>query len=104
VKGAKLSLSASVIRGVDGWDALVSDLLELWMPDIRANQLTGLIAGVSPVRRALRVGKGVGKYTVVPIKRTQLTKGAGVVVRKTMDELLRLRTSWLDSADTALSG
>lgn len=101
VKGAKLKLAPAIFYGLNGWSEAWPTLLDFWMPDIKANQLLGLVGGLAPIRKAVKVGKGVNKRTIAPIKQREISKGAGIIVRRTLDEILRIATSWLDSTDEA---
>lgn len=101
VKGAKLKLKPAIFYGLDGWNEAWPTLVDFWMPDIKANQLFSLAGGIKPIRKAVKMGKGVSKRTLAPIKQKEIGKGASIIVRRTLDEILRVATSWLDSTDEA---
>lgn len=104
VKGARLNLKSAVVYGLTGWDQVFDQLLDLWTPDIKATQLAGLVAGIAPIRKALKVTKEVRKYAVRPVSHTVVAQGAGALMRRAFGELLKMGQSWLEYSDQALGG
>ena len=65
---ADMVLRHVIIYGVSGFDKLNKTLNDIWMPDIKHNQLPGVLAGLAPVRSLVNVGAGVRDLVVVPIR------------------------------------
>lgn len=87
IKGAKLRLHAVTLYGVNGWDALLDEILKIWMPDIKANQLTSLIAGFSPVRKVIKASQRV--------RRSSASRITNVVMKRTYDEINRIKSHFM---------
>jgi autophagy-related protein 2 len=56
---------------VSGWGAVYGVLLQIWSPDIRANQMSDLVGCAAPVRSLIRVGEGVANLVLLPIEQYQ---------------------------------
>lgn len=84
IKGAKLRLKPLNLYGISGWDKVADEVFKEWMPDIRDNQLADLVTGLSPVRKIVNASKG--------IRRSQASRFTGVVFKRTMDELDRIKS------------
>ncbi|KAH7255495.1 uncharacterized protein BKA55DRAFT_564223 [Fusarium redolens] len=63
-------------------------LNDIWMPDVKANQLPGILAGLAPVRSLVNVGSGFRDLVEVPIR--DISKGATAFARTTGTELVKL--------------
>ncbi|KAF3907609.1 hypothetical protein AA313_de0204588 [Arthrobotrys entomopaga] len=64
---ADMELRHVALNGVSGFERLGKDLNNIWMPDIKNNQLGGVLAGVAPVRSIVNIGIGVRDLVKVPI-------------------------------------
>lgn len=70
----------------------------MWTPDVKANQLADVIAGVSPIRSLVNVGTGVADLVLLPIAQYRkdkrlvrgVQKGAGAFVKSTAMEAIKL--------------
>ncbi|RVD86723.1 uncharacterized protein DFL_004985 [Arthrobotrys flagrans] len=64
---ADMELRHVALNGVSGFERLGKDLNDIWMPDIKQNQLGGVVAGVAPFRSLVNIGTGVRDLVKVPI-------------------------------------
>ncbi|KAK6522503.1 autophagy- protein 2 [Arthrobotrys megalospora] len=64
---ADMELRHVALNGVSGFERLGKDLNNIWMPDIKQNQLGGVVAGVAPLRSLVNIGTGVRDLVKVPI-------------------------------------
>ncbi|EPS40416.1 hypothetical protein H072_5770 [Dactylellina haptotyla CBS 200.50] len=64
---ADMELRHVALNGVSGFERLGKDLNNIWMPDIKQNQLGGVLAGVAPLRSLVNIGTGVRDLVKVPI-------------------------------------
>ncbi|KAJ6264360.1 hypothetical protein Dda_0505 [Drechslerella dactyloides] len=64
---ADLELRHVALNGVSGFERLGKDLNNIWMPDVKQNQLPGVLAGVAPFRSLVNIGTGVRDLVKVPI-------------------------------------
>ncbi|KAK6496551.1 autophagy- protein 2 [Arthrobotrys musiformis] len=64
---ADMELRHVALNGVSGFERLGKDLNNIWMPDIKQNQLGGVVAGVAPFRSLVNIGTGVRDLVKVPI-------------------------------------
>ncbi|PYH46897.1 putative autophagy regulatory protein Atg2 [Aspergillus saccharolyticus JOP 1030-1] len=96
--GADMTMRHVIIYGVSGFDKLGQTLNDIWMPDIKRNQLPGILAGLAPIRSLVNVGGGVKDLVVVPMREYKkdgrivrsIQKGASAFAKTTSTELLRL--------------
>ncbi|KMU76368.1 Gsa11p [Coccidioides immitis RMSCC 3703] len=65
---ADMVLQHVIIYGVSGFDRLGRTLNDIWMPDIKANQLPTVLAGIAPVRSLVNIGGGVKDLVLVPMR------------------------------------
>lgn len=87
-----------ILYGVSGFDRLGIMLNNIWTPDVRNNQLPGVLAGLAPVRSLVDVGAGVRDLVAVPIREYKkdgrivrsIQKGAIAFARTTTTELVNL--------------
>jgi autophagy-related protein 2 len=56
---ADMVLRRVILYGVSGFDRLGIMLNNIWMPDVKRNQLPGILAGLAPIRSLVNVGSGV---------------------------------------------
>ena len=109
---ADMVLRHVIIYGISGFDRLGKTLNDIWMPDIKSNQLPGVLAGLAPVRSLVNVGGGVRDLVVVPIREYQkdgrivrsLQKGALAFAKTTTGELVKLGAKLAIGTQTVLQG
>ncbi|KAL8943349.1 MAG: hypothetical protein Q9216_001124 [Gyalolechia sp. 2 TL-2023] len=109
---ADMVLRHVIIYGISGFDRLGKTLNDIWMPDVKRNQLPGVLAGLAPVRSLVNVGGGVRDLVVVPIREYQkdgrivrsLQKGAVAFAKTTTSELVKLGAKLAIGTQTVLQG
>lgn len=109
---ADMVLRHVIIYGVSGFDKLNKTLNDIWMPDIKNNQLPGVLAGLAPVRSLVNVGAGVRDLVVVPIREYRkdgrivrsFQKGALAFAKTTTSELVKLGAKLAIGTQTVLQG
>ena len=109
---AELVLRHVILYGVSGFDRLGQTLNDIWTPDVKRNQLPGVLAGVGPIRSLVGVGEGVRDLFVVPIREYQkdgriirsFQKGAFTFAKTTTGELVRLGARLAIGTHTILQG
>lgn len=109
---ADMVLRHVIIYGVSGFDKLNKTLNDIWMPDIKHNQLPGVLAGLAPVRSLVNVGAGVRDLVVVPIREYRkdgrvvrsFQKGALAFAKTTTSELVKLGAKLAIGTQTVLQG
>ena len=95
---ARMVMRHTIVYGVSGFDRLGMMLNDIWMPDIKHNQLPGILAGLAPVRSLVNVGSGFKDLIEIPIKEYQrdgkivrsLGKGAAAFAKTTGTEIVKL--------------
>ncbi|KAK6520360.1 autophagy- protein 2 [Arthrobotrys conoides] len=95
---ADMELRHVALNGVSGFERLGKDLNNIWMPDIKQNQLGGVVAGVAPFRSLVNIGTGVRDLVKVPIMEYRkdgrlvrsIKKGTQHFVRTSGSEVVRL--------------
>ena len=101
-----------IIYGVSGFDRLGKTLNDIWMPDVRNNQLPGVIAGLAPVRSLVNIGSGFRDLVEIPLKEYQkdgrvfrsISKGAAAFARTTGTEIVKLGAKLAVGTQYALQG
>ena len=109
---ADMVLRHVIIYGISGFDRLGKTLNDIWMPDIKRNQLPGILAGLAPIRSLVNVGSGVRDLVVVPIREYQkdgrvvrsFQKGAVAFAKTTTSELVKLGAKLAIGTQTVLQG
>ena len=109
---ADMVLRHVIIYGVSGFDKLGKTLNDIWMPDVKNNQLPGVLAGLAPVRSLVNVGSGVRDLVVVPMREYRkdgrvvrsIQKGALAFAKTTTNELVRLGAKLAIGTQTVLQG
>lgn len=107
---ADMILRHVIIYGVSGFDRLGKTLNDIWMPDIKANQLHEVIAGVAGVRSLVNIGSGVKDLVVVPMREYKkdgrivrsIQKGAFAFAKTTTNELVKFGAKLAIGTQTAL--
>ncbi|KAJ5570582.1 uncharacterized protein N7459_010012 [Penicillium hispanicum] len=110
--GADMVLRHVIIYGVSGFDRLGNTLNDIWMPDVKRNQLPGVLAGLAPIRSLVNVGGGVKDLVVVPMREYQkdgrivrsIQKGALAFAKTTSNELVKLGAKLAIGTQTVLQG
>ena len=99
-----------ILYGVSGFDRLGIMLNNIWTPDVRNNQLPGVLAGLAPVRSLVDVGSGVRDLVAVPIREYKkdgrivrsIQKGALAFAKTTTTELVNLGAKLAIGTQTVL--
>ena len=107
---ADMVLRHVIIYGVSGFEKLGKTLNDIWMPDVKQNQLPGVLAGLAPVRSLANVGGGVRDLVVVPMREYRkdgrivrsIQKGALVFAKTTTSELVKLGAKLAIGTQTVL--
>ncbi|ODQ77722.1 hypothetical protein BABINDRAFT_163427 [Babjeviella inositovora NRRL Y-12698] len=116
---SSMTLRRVVLFGVAGIPKLVELLKAIWTPDVCANQLPGVLAGLAPVKSIVKIGAGFKDLVAVPIKEYRkdkrlvrsLQKGAMSFAKTTGSELLKFGVkvaagtqAILENAEEAMGG
>lgn len=109
---ADMVLRHVIIYGVSGFDKLGQTLNDIWMPDVKRNQLPSVLAGLAPVRSLVNVGGGVKDLVVVPMREYQkdgrivrsIQRGALSFAKTTSNELVKLGAKLAIGTQTVLQG
>ncbi|KAF4452768.1 hypothetical protein F53441_4480 [Fusarium austroafricanum] len=109
---ARMVLRHVIIYGISGFEKLGKTLNDIWMPDVKANQLPGILAGLAPVRSIVNVGSGFRDLVEVPIREYKkdgrvirsISKGATAFARTTGTELVKLGAKLAVGTQYALQG
>ncbi|KEZ40683.1 Autophagy-related protein 2 [Scedosporium apiospermum] len=109
---ARMVLRHTIIYGVSGFERLGRTLNDIWMPDVKKNQLPGVLAGLAPVRSLVNVGSGFRNLVEIPLKEYKkdgrivrsISKGATAFVRTTGTEIIKLGAKVAVGTQYALQG
>jgi autophagy-related protein 2 len=109
---ANMVLRHVIIYGVSGFDKLGKTLNDIWMPDVKQNQLPTVLAGLAPVRSLVNVGSGVKDLVVVPMREYKkdgrvvrsVQKGAVAFAKTTTTELAKLGAKLAIGTQAVLQG
>ena len=109
---ADMILRHVIIYGVSGFDKLGKTLNAIWMPDVKGNQLPGVLAGLAPIRSLVNVGGGFRNLVAIPIREYRkdgrvvrsLRKGAVAFAKTTTSELVKLGAKLAIGTQTVLQG
>ncbi|PYH94742.1 hypothetical protein BO71DRAFT_409121 [Aspergillus ellipticus CBS 707.79] len=110
--GADMVMRHVIIYGVSGFDKLGQALNDIWMPDIKNNQLPGVLAGLAPIKSLVNVGGGVKDLVMIPVREYRkdgrivrsLQKGAVSFAKTTSNELVKLGAKLAIGTQTVLQG
>ena len=110
--GADIMLRHVILYGVASFDKLHQTLNDVWMPDVKNNQLPGVLAGLAPIRSIVNVGSGVRDLVVVPMREYKkdgrivrsVQKGALAFAKTTTSELARFGAKLAIGTQTVLEG
>ncbi|KAF2189191.1 hypothetical protein K469DRAFT_659289 [Zopfia rhizophila CBS 207.26] len=108
--GADIILRHAILYGITSFDKLHNTLNDVWMPDVKKNQLPRVLSGLSAVRPIVNVGSGVRDLLVIPVREYKkdgrvvrsLQKGAFAFARNTTSELARLGAKVMIGTQNAL--
>jgi len=109
---ADMVLRHTIIYGISGFDKMGKCLNDIWMPEIKQNQLPGILAGLAAVRPLVNVGGGFRHLVVVPMHEYKkdgrivrgISKGAVAFARTTGTELVKLGAKVAIGVQTVLQG
>ncbi|KAG6032870.1 hypothetical protein E4U40_005808 [Claviceps sp. LM458 group G5] len=109
---SRMVLRHVIIYGIAGFDRLGKTLNDIWMPDVRTNQLPGVVAGLAPVRSLVNIGSGFRNLVEIPLREYQkdgriirsISKGAVAFARTTGTELVKLGAKLAVGTQYALQG
>lgn len=107
---ADMVLRRVILYGVSGFDRMGIMLNNIWSPDVRRNQLPGVLAGLAPIRSLVDVGSGVRDLVVVPMREYKkdgrivrsIQKGALAFAKTTTKELVNLGAKLAIGTQTVL--
>lgn len=117
--GADMVLKSVTLYGISGFSKLGVALNDLWMPDIKSNQLSGILTGLAPVRSIAKIGSGIKDLVVVPANEYKkdgrlyrsISKGVQQFTKTTTSEVLKFGVKLaagtqqiLENAEEALGG
>ncbi|KAM0247249.1 hypothetical protein ACHAQJ_009916 [Trichoderma viride] len=109
---SRMVLRHVIIYGVSGFDRLGKTLNDIWTPDVRSNQLPGVLGGLAPVRSLVNIGSGFRDLVEIPLKEYQkdgriirsISKGAAAFARTTGTELVKFGAKLAVGTQYALQG
>jgi autophagy-related protein 2 len=109
---ANIRLKHAIIYGIKGFEPLHKTLNDVWMPDVKRNQLPTVLAGLAPVRSLVNIGSGVRDVVAIPIREYRkdgrlvrsIQKGAFQFGKTTASELARLGAKVAMGTQTMLQG
>lgn len=110
--GADFILKHTILYGTSGFAKLHQSLEDVWMPDIRNNQLPTVLSGLKGVRTVVNVGNGMRDLVMIPIQEYKkdgrvvrsISKGARAFAKTTGGELTRFGAQLAIGAQNALQG
>ena len=96
--GSDITLRHCIVYGLTSFDQVHKTLNDVWMPDVKRNQLPGVLSGLAAVRPLVNVGSGMRDLVVVPMREYQkdgrivrsLQKGVYAFAKNTTSEVARL--------------
>ncbi|KAK2872066.1 hypothetical protein FQN49_002584 [Arthroderma sp. PD_2] len=109
---ADMVLRHVIIYGVSGFEKLGKTLNDIWTPDVRNNQLGGVLSGLAPVKSLVTLGSGVRDLIVIPIREYKkdgriirgLQKGAFSFAKTTTSELIKIGAKLAIGTQNVLQG
>ncbi|KAL2845641.1 hypothetical protein BJY01DRAFT_180136 [Aspergillus pseudoustus] len=109
---ANMVMRHVIIYGVSGFDKLGQMLNDIWMPDIKKNQLPNVLSGLAPLRSLVNVGSGVKDLVTVPMREYRkdgrivrsIQKGAFAFAKTTSNELVKLGAKLALGTQNVLQG
>lgn len=116
---AEMVLRHITLYGIAGFPRMGKELNNIWMPDIKKNQLGDVLSGLAPVRSLVKIGTGIRDLVVVPVREYKkdgrivrsIQKGAWQFARNTSNELVKFGAklavgtqTMLENAEQAMGG
>lgn len=109
---ANIQLRHAIVYGIRGFEPLHKTLNDVWMPDVKRNQLPTILAGLAPVRSLVNIGTGMRDIVAIPIREYKkdgrivrsVQKGAFHFGKTTASELARLGAKVAIGTQNLLSG
>lgn len=110
--GSDIVLRHAIVYGITSFDKLHKTLNDVWMPDVKRNQLPGVLSGLAAVRPIVNVGSGMRDLVVVPMREYRkdgrivrsLQKGVYAFAKNTTSEVARLGAKVAIGTQTLLEG
>lgn len=107
---ADMVLRHITLHGITGFPRLGQKLNDIWMPDIKKNQLGDVLSGLAPVRSLVKIGSGIRDLVVVPVREYKkdgrvvrsIQKGAWQFARNTSNELVKFGAKLAAGTQTVL--
>ncbi|KAI5821063.1 hypothetical protein BZA77DRAFT_417 [Pyronema omphalodes] len=98
LEGSDMTLRHVVVRGVSGFERVGETLNDIWMAEIKKNQLGGAISGVAPIKSFVGLGTSAKNLVSIPLSEYEkdgrlmraIGKGVNGFAKNTAGELLRL--------------
>ena len=109
---AHIRLRHAIVYGIQGFEPLHKTLNDVWMPDVKRNQLPTILTGLAPIRSLANIGTGVRDVVAIPIREynkdgrivRSVQKGAFQFGKTTASELARLGAKVAMGTQNILSG
>lgn len=109
---APIRLRHAIVYGIRGFEPLHKTLNDVWMPDVKRNQLPTILSALAPVRSLANLGSGVRDVVAIPIREYRrdgrvvrsVRKGAFHFGQTTASELARLGAKVAIGTQTLLAG
>lgn len=109
---ADIELRHVIVYGCPSFARLHQNLEDIWMPDIKSNQLPYILSGLNGVRTLVNVGDGFRNLLTIPVHEYQkdgrlirsISKGAESFLRTTGGEITRFGARLATGAQNALQG
>ncbi|KAF2868717.1 hypothetical protein BDV95DRAFT_121462 [Massariosphaeria phaeospora] len=110
--GADIVLRHAIVYGIISFDKLHTTLNDVWMPDVKRNQLPSVLSGLAAVRPLVNVGSGMRDLVVIPMREYKkdgrivrsLQKGVYAFAKNTTSEVARLGAKVAIGTQTLLEG
>ncbi|KAH3674923.1 hypothetical protein WICMUC_002943 [Wickerhamomyces mucosus] len=107
---ADMVLKQVTLYGISGFPKLGVLLNGIWMPDIKSTQLSGVLAGLAPVRSVVNIGSGLKDLVLIPVQEYKkdgriyrsFSKGVEHFTRNTTNELLKFGVKLAAGTQTLL--
>jgi len=110
--GSDITLRHAILYGITSFDKLHKTLNDVWSPDVKNNQLPGVLSGLAGLRPIVNVGSGLKDLVVVPMREYKkdgrivrsLGKGVQAFAMNTTSGAARLGAKMAIGAQTVLEG
>ncbi|VVT47472.1 uncharacterized protein SAPINGB_P001728 [Magnusiomyces paraingens] len=116
---AEMVLRHTTLYGITGFPRMGKELNNIWMPDIKKNQLGDVLSGLAPVRSLVKIGSGIRDLVIVPVREYKkdgrvvrsIQKSAWQFARNTSSEIVKFGAkiavgtqTMLENAEKAMGG